>query len=226
MSNQCGERVRHWGKRHPVVQCEDLPLFRILKHVLSCFHKIRFTSDTRMVKMFYQCSFPGNAKGNKQGLSSAVFCLQKEPGDQSPRYFRKDQSFGRRDSGFGRLGMQAIPSADYTDEVKLSFGCFEMELVQKNIIRRIQKQLGELKLIGKLIQNVPCDCNANLAVLGAECDYSNSAITEVQQNTMLTPFLTNILLINNVVLVSYRENFPIRLDLKKNHLIRKPMSSL
>ncbi|HHU53956.1 MAG TPA: hypothetical protein GXZ43_07795 [Clostridiaceae bacterium] len=223
VKTQCGRKQGIGGnRRHPENgPCdEDLPLFlvRDKEHVLRAVFTKYALHPTILhgENVLVSADFPGAMRKeiNKVYPSAVFLFAQGTSGDQSPRYFRKDQSFAEVER-FGKTladsVLQAIPSADYTDEVKLSFGCFEMELVQKKYgnPEEYKKQLGELRIKEqKLIQNnapyVDLQ-NANLAVLGAECDYSNSkkAITgEVQQRyDASAPFLTNILLINNVALV-------------------------
>lgn len=220
---QCGKAEGIGGNRRDPENGpsdEDLPILLVkdknenLKAIFTKYalHPTILHGENKLVSADY----PGAMrKAINKVYPEAVFLFALGvSGDQSPRYFRKDQTFAEVDR-FGQTLAKAvldkIPEAQYSEDWKFAFASGEMELIikeyktpeeHKKELERLREK--EQELIKAKASYVDLQ-NANLAVLGAECDldHANKAASGelLDMYNEEAPFIVNAFLLNDIAFV-------------------------
>lgn len=219
----CGKADGVGGNRRDPINgpCdEDLPILLVRDQeqviraifIKYALHPTILHGENKLVS----ADFPGAIREKlKSVYPEAVFLFaQGTSGDQSPRYFTKNKSFDEVKlfgETIAKKILLAIPKAKYNTHLSLNLLSDDVNLIMKKyqepaFYSEQLKQLREKEqiLIDKKATPVELQ-NANLAVLGAECNFSNAKKFYEGELTKKfnshAPFMINILLLNEIAYV-------------------------
>lgn len=214
----CGVELGIGGNRRDPVNGPtdpDLPIMVIRDkeetvraiHTKYALHPTILHGENTLVSADY----PGAVRAFlRECYPHAVFMFsQGTSGDQSPRYFRRDQSFAEVKRFGGIIGgviHEALEDLKYTAVLSLRYAYKDMDLTQKTYdspqaaqarVEALQQKEDELKFAKAPYAQIQ---TANLWTLGAECEYYNAVKQEKgllrQAYLDSAPYTAHVLVLN------------------------------